>query len=119
VKFTSALLCLLMGILSQPVLAVSMQNEIDHLLVFVKSTDCQYERNGDMHSGADAAEHIQEKYDYFKDDIDSTEQFIELSASKSSMSGNYYRIHCSNKVTIRSQDWLLQELQRYRSEWAH
>ena len=58
-KFTSALLCLLMGILSQPVLAVSMQNEIDHLLVFVKSTDCQYERNGDMHSGADAAEHIQ------------------------------------------------------------
>ena len=92
----------------------STQDEINHLLSFVASTDCKYERNGTLHTGAEAVEHINKKYDYYSDDITSTEDFIEYSATKSKMSGKYYKIHCGNSAPIKSQKWLLTELQAYR-----
>jgi hypothetical protein len=90
------------------------QDEINHLLSFVASTDCKYERNGTMHNGKEAVEHINKKYAYYADDIESTEDFIKYSATKSKMSGKYYKIHCTNKSSIKSQDWLLAELIDYR-----
>lgn len=93
----------------------STQDEINHLLNFVASTDCQYERNGTMHNGKEAVDHINKKYSYYLDDIESTEDFIKYSATKSKMSGKYYKIHCSNKASINSQDWLLSELSVYRN----
>jgi hypothetical protein len=68
-----------------------------------------------MHNGKEAVKHIQKKYDYFADDITSTEDFIKYSATKSKMSGKYYKIHCSGKKPVKSQDWLLTELKAYRS----
>ena len=93
----------------------SSQDEITHLLDYVSNTDCKYERNGSLHTGAEAVEHINKKYDYFKDDIKSTEDFIKYSATKSKMSGKYYKIHCGNVKSVNSKDWLMKELQRYRA----
>jgi len=93
-----------------------MQNEIDHLLIFVENTECQFERNGRFYTGKDAVGHIKKKYDYFKDEIDSAEKFIELSATKSTMTGNYYMVLCNSSPKIKSQEWLLQELESYRSK---
>ncbi|MFT5295339.1 MAG: hypothetical protein ACI9YH_001353 [Colwellia sp.] len=90
------------------------QDEINHLLIFVASTDCKYERNGTMHNGKEAVEHINKKYAYYADDIESTEDFIKYSATKSKISGKYYKIHCTNESSIKSQDWLLAELMDYR-----
>jgi hypothetical protein len=92
-----------------------MLSEISYLLNFVKNTNCEYERNGKKHKGKEAAKHIKKKYDYYEEDISSTEEFIELSASKSSMSGKAYKIHCANKAVINSQDWLLNELAHFRN----
>jgi hypothetical protein len=92
----------------------STQSEIIYLLNFVVSTDCQYERNGNFYNGKEAFEHINKKYKYYSDDIQSTEDFIKYAASKSKMSGKYYKIHCHNKSSIKSQDWLLTELMVYR-----
>ena len=92
----------------------SSQDEINHLLNFVASTDCKYERNGTMHNGKEAVVHINKKYAYYADDIESTEDFIKYSATKSKMSGKYYKIHCSNMTPIKSQDWLLNELTAFR-----
>ncbi len=92
----------------------STQDEINHLLDFVAATKCKYERNGTMHNGKEAVDHINKKYAYYLDDIESTEDFIKYSASKSKMSGKFYKIHCDNKVSIKSQDWLLTELTLYR-----
>ena len=89
--------------------------EISHLLNFVKSTDCTYERNGKRHTGAEALGHIKKKYDYFSDDIETAEDFIQYAATKSKMSGKFYLVHCPSQPTIKSQDWLLAELKRYRS----
>ena len=90
--------------------------EIDHLLNYVKKTSCSYIRNGSKHSGTDAAAHIKKKYDYFKDEIRSAEDFIRLSASKSTMTGSKYYIQCPNAPKVESSKWLLSELKRFRGQ---
>ena len=109
----SKVLLILLSTFSLNVFATT-QDEINHLLVFLESTDCRYERNGTLHNGAEAVEHIKKKYSYFSDDIKSTEDFIKYSATKSKISGEYYKVHCINKLPINSHDWLLRELKAYR-----
>ncbi|WP_374087291.1 DUF5329 family protein [Methylomicrobium lacus] len=94
--------------------ALTADAEIDHLLKFVEGTQCRYERNGEMHSGKEAAEHIQKKYAHFKDEIATAEDFIALSATKSELSGKKYRVYCGDKKAQDSDRWLLEELKRYR-----
>lgn len=106
---------ILLSLLSFNVFA-STQDEIAHLLKFVETTECKYERNGTLHTGAEAVEHINKKYQYYADDIKSTEDFIKYSATKSKMSGKYYKIHCVNKAVVKSQEWLLIELKAYRKK---
>lgn len=101
--------------ITMPAMASTMQNEIDHLLSYVENSRCQYVRNGTAYSGDKAARHIRKKYDYFKGDIDSAEKFVELSATKSTMSGKFYTIQCDGRDRITSQVWLLQELRSFRS----
>lgn len=92
----------------------TMQAEIQHLLNFVAASGCQYERNGDFHSPLDAKKHIEKKFNYYRDKINSAEDFVRLSATKSSMSGKAYFIHCKGQKKVRSSKWLLAELRRFR-----
>ena len=92
------------------------QLEIDHLLEFVDNAPCQINRNGKVYEANEAGAHIQKKYRYFEDKIDTTERFIELSATKSTMSGNYYTVKCGDTEWIKTQDWLLEELQNFREQ---
>jgi len=91
------------------------QKEIEHLLSFVTNTSCKYERNGTLYDGGEAKNHIKNKYDYFTDKINSAEDFIKYSATKSTMSGKKYKIHCSNLPVQNSSDWLLVELTKFRA----
>lgn len=95
--------------------SANTKDEINHLLSFVKDTNCTYERNGKKHSGPEAVEHIQKKYDYFVEDILTTEDFIQYAATKSKMSGEYYLVHCPLQPTVKSKDWLMKELVNYRN----
>lgn len=90
--------------------------EVDHLLTFIKNSGCIINRNGTDYPAEKGLVHIENKYDYFRDDIESTEDFIELSATKSTMSGDYYTVKCTEKETIKTKDWLLTELKRYRAK---
>ena len=90
-------------------------DEINHLLNFVEETDCIYIRNGNEHKGPEARTHIQKKYDYYRDDIESAEDFIKYSATKSVLSGSRYKVDCPEEKQQLSNDWLLSELKRYRS----
>lgn len=92
----------------------SQRHEVEHLLAYVAASQCTLIRNGSRHDAAAAVEHIRKKYDYFRNDIHSTEDFIAYSATKSTLSGHYYRVECPGQETINSADWLLQELARYR-----
>jgi len=88
--------------------------EVEYLLGLVKSSPCKFERNGKLYDGGKAYEHIRKKYDHFRDEITSTETFIEYSATKSMISGEYYFIVCPGAEPEKTADWLLRELARYR-----
>jgi hypothetical protein len=109
----SRFLVILLVVLSTAAYA-DTQKEITHLLDFVANTACKYERNGTLYGGIEAQAHINKKYQYFIDKINSAEDFIKYSATRSTMSGKKYKILCANMPVQFSSDWLLEELKKYR-----
>jgi Family of unknown function (DUF5329) len=89
-------------------------SEVEYLLGIVKNSPCKFERNGKLYDGEKAYEHIKDKYDYFRDEITSTETFIEYAATKSMLSGKDYLIRCGDKAPVKTADWLTEELKKYR-----
>ena len=107
---------LLLGLLASTVAAsqtsAPVRAEIDAVLAKLQSSGCQFDRNGSWHSSSEAKDHIQRKLDYLegKTTIQSTEQFIELAASKSSFSGKPYHVKCGTEAAVESQQWLSKQL---------
>ena len=92
----------------------SQKPEVKHLIVFVETTECSFERNGKKYDGERASKHIKRKYNHFRDKITTTEEFIENAGTKSTMSGNFYLVYCGDNEPITSSAWLLEELNRFR-----
>jgi Family of unknown function (DUF5329) len=88
--------------------------KIEYLKSELRSSNCQYERNGTVYSVEEALKHINRKQDYFADDIDSALKFVELSATKSTMSGKSYYVICPGKEKVRSALWLQSKLTEYK-----
>ena len=89
--------------------------EIAGLMDNLARSGCQFQRNGDWHDAADARAHLQRKYDYLlkKSLVDTSEQFIQRAASKSSVSGKPYRVKCG-ALELDSAVWFDMQLQRLR-----
>ena len=94
----------------------AQQAEVEHLMAFVAKSDCQFVRNGKVSGNSKAVNHIKRKYRHFSDEIEDTESFIELSASKSTISGQPYIVACPDQPDQNSGDWLMAELVRFRKE---
>jgi len=105
------------GLITGGALADTVQ-EIDHLLNFVAISKCQFDRNGTVHSGPEARDHINRKYEYYREDITSTEDFIKYSATSSKLSGRRYKVRCPGSAVMNTSDWLLVELTRFRKDGA-
>ena len=90
--------------------------EIEHLLKYLAISDCTFDRNGKRYSGLQAADHLRGKYDYLlkKDLVTTAESFIELAASRSSVSGKPYLVRCGSAEPVESGAWFRAELERYR-----
>lgn len=101
--------------------ASPVRAEIDALLGKLQTSGCQFNRNGSWYSGAEAKSHLLRKLEYFEDkgNVKTTEQFIELAASKSSSSGKPYQVRCGNTAAVPSQQWLSTELNAIRASTAH
>lgn len=95
--------------------ADTLTQEIDHLIGFVESSSCAFIRNGREHDAHEAAAHINKKYQHYKNDIASAEDFIRLSATRSMLSGKYYTVRCPGADTIKTAEWLNTELSRWRA----
>jgi len=89
--------------------------EIAHLLAFVATSGCEFERNRTLHSPAEASEHMQMKYQHVKRRVHNAEGFIRYAASESSFSGRPYHAICSG-TRITSGEWLTGELAHYRDQ---
>lgn len=92
------------------------RHEVIHLLEFIRTSECAIVRNGQRHDGESAYSHVMKKYEYFEDEIETPEDFIAYSASKSTISGEPYLVFCGNEQERRAQEWLLEELLEYRSK---
>jgi hypothetical protein len=68
------------------------ENVFAYLLDQVARSHLTFTRNGTEYSGQEAAEHIRNKYEHFKSKIKSPEDFIQVCASKSLMSGKPYLV---------------------------
>ena len=102
-------------VLATPAFAHSMTDEIDHLLGFIAASPCAFLRNDVAYDGAQAVAHIKDKYEYYKSDIHSAEDFIRLAASKSMASGRPYLVRC-DAVTTPAAEWLNRELAAFRRQ---
>lgn len=89
---------------------------IEHLIEYIQKSNLTFIRNGKEHDSVNAAEHITDKYNYFKSSITSPEEFIDQTATKSSFSGRPYLIKLPDGQEIPVKDWLLTELQNYRKQ---
>ena len=86
----------------------------------LQGSGCQFNRNGSWYSGGEARDHLLQKLDYLerKDMVHSSEQFIALGASESSMSGKPYLVRCGSAAPVESKQWLSAELLAMRSRSA-
>mgnify|MGYP001814497727 FL=1 len=108
------LLCILLG----PVAWADdvMEQEIDHLLDTVGSSNCVFVRNGKEHGPQAAKEHLSMKRRRGKKYFDSTEEFIDNLASSSSWTGKPYFIQCGDEGPQPAAEWFANVLQTYRSQ---
>ena len=88
--------------------------EVEYLMNFMKNSSCELNRNGKFYKGNEAVSHIKKKYEYFRNKITTTEEFIEYTATKSTISGKDYLVRCGDGETFKTKEWLLNELERYR-----
>ena len=88
---------------------------IEYLLDSVAASDLQFMRNGKAHTGAEAAEHMHRKYKHFDDRIQSADDFIDLAATKSMLSGKKYTVRTADGE-MATADWLRAVLADYRSD---
>ena len=91
--------------------------EIDRLLLRLAASGCEFNRNGSWYTAAEAKSHLSQKLKYFEDRgmVQTTEQFIEVAASGSSMSDQPYLVRCGNSAPVQSGQWLRLELKDLRS----
>lgn len=110
----AVILCLCLAFFSHPAHA-DMEAEIEYLLLYIESSNCTFHRNGKIHDNKDASAHIRKKYNHTKRWINSTEDFIEYAATKSSISGDPYQVICDG-IQLPTATWLTEELARFRKK---
>jgi len=87
---------------------------IEFLLARVASSDLQFVRNGKVHASPEAVKHMRRKYEYYKNRIETAEDFIALAATKSMISGKQYTIR-SDAGEEPAAEWLNSVLAEYRT----
>ena len=100
--------------IASTVSAEETPQEIDFLISAVAESGCTFHRNGFNYSSQRAAKHLQMKYSRGKKYVATTEEFIDILASKSSITGKPYTITCRDDETEKVRDWLMRNLSYYR-----
>lgn len=93
------------------------QAEIAQLLALVERSGCRFERNGKWYDSKAAREHLERKERYLEEhgQVARAEDFIEKAATRSSVTGEPYRVQCGSSPAVPSADWFRAELARLRA----
>ena len=93
----------------------SLEPTINYLFDYVAKSDATFVRNGQKHTPQEAANHIKAKYEHFKSEIKTPEDFIRLAASKSLLTGKPYLVRAPDGKEMRLDVWLADALREYRA----
>jgi len=93
----------------------ALDTTVQYLIEYVSGSGLTFIRNASSYSSAEAAEHMNAKYQHFKNDIETPEDFIERCASKSLISGKPYLVIDERGEKIRTSEWLNAALSEYRA----
>lgn len=107
---------LVLPLAAAPLPAVA-RAEVVALLDQLATSGCRFHRNGSWHSGPAAREHLLQKLETVEKyaSVATAEQFIDLAAAKSSISGKPYQVQCAMDDAVPSAAWLTQELRGLRA----
>lgn len=95
----------------------SEQTLIDGLIQRVSTMrSMTFLRNGKPHDAAEAAKHMRAKFDHFKDEIATAEDFIERCASRSEMTGKPYQVRLQDGSLRDANAFLNAELRAMRRQ---
>jgi len=103
------------ALVGQILRAESLDDSIKYLLDYVANSHATFIRNGATHTPQEAVNHIKAKYEHFKSEIKTPEDFIRLSASKSLLTGQPYRVRTGDGKETRLDAWLEDALKAHRS----
>jgi len=112
---------LILGLLLVPVAhaepPTSVQIEVNFLLDYIEGSGCEFYRNGTWHDSKTAQAHLRDKYKYLvaRNLVNTTEEFIERAATKSSFSDQPYEVRCNGGTMVTNNQWLREELARFRT----
>jgi hypothetical protein len=95
--------------------AESSEQTINYLIDYIGNSKATFIRNGTSHTPAEAVAHIKAKYEHFKSEIKTPEDFIRLSASKSLLTGKPYLVRTPDGKEVRLEVWLTDALKEYRA----
>ena len=88
---------------------------IDYLIVSVETLNgAKFVRNGKEYDGKKAASHLRLKLKNTADRVQSAEDFIQICASKSYLSGKPYLIVFPDGKTMTSEEFFRQKLKGYK-----
>ena len=103
-------------LLATPTFAAEpLEKTIAYLLHQVEAANATFIRNGTAHTPAEAAAHIKAKYEHFKSQIKTPEDFIRLSASKSLLTGKPYLVRSPDGKEMPLDAWLTEALQQHQT----
>jgi hypothetical protein len=94
----------------------SLEQTINYLLHYVETSKATFIRNGTEHTPAEASKHIKAKYDHFKNEIKTPEDFIRFAASKSLLTGKPYLVRTPDGKETHLDAWLTEALKTHRAQ---
>lgn len=91
--------------------------EIHQLLDHLAHSNCQFNRNGEWYTPQEAVKHLNKKFEVLvgKGKIGTSEDFIRIAASESSVSGEPYQVQCGGASAVNSGPWLTDALAKIRN----
>jgi Family of unknown function (DUF5329) len=86
----------------------------------IERSGCDFYRNGSWHTASDARAHLARKYDAVQKQhpMRSADAFIEAVATRSSSTGEPYRVRCPGEPIVDSGAWFRQALSSRRQGGA-
>ena len=119
VRWLAWALCmpLAMALAASPASASGAGREIEALIAALATSGCEFQRNGRWHDATRAQAHLQRKYDWLRKRglADTAELFIERAATRSSTSGQAYRVRCPGRPDTTSGAWFEARLRQLRA----